>query len=180
MSTRFATSAAILMARVSVLGLLATADLAQAAEPGKVTIVSIDRATEVTTAPIAGESPVSEALWVPVDELPKLIGAELKPEGLCVGEICMPLEAAARQTLVQDHAGRSYVDLLGLAARLKQPVAAEPAEGVWSFGEIPAVREATWTNAEAPDFSLPNREGKEVKLSDFRGKKVLLLTWASW
>ncbi len=32
----------------------------------------------------------------------------------------------------------------------------------------------------APDFALPDREGRTVRLSDFRGKRVLLLTWASW
>ena len=32
----------------------------------------------------------------------------------------------------------------------------------------------------APDFALPNREGEVVRLSDFRGKKVLIITWASW
>jgi len=153
---------------------------ATATEADTVTIVSVDGATEVQPARIGDDSPLRDALWVPVDELPKLVGAELKPEGLCVGEICMPLDAATRRTLVQDHGGRSHVELLGLAAKLNQPVAAEPAEGVWSFGEIPDVREATWSNAEAPDFALPNREGKEVKLSDFRGKKVLILTWASW
>ena len=28
--------------------------------------------------------------------------------------------------------------------------------------------------------ALEDREGKTVRLQDFRGKKVLLLTWASW
>ena len=32
----------------------------------------------------------------------------------------------------------------------------------------------------APDFALPDREGKLVRLSDFKGKKVLIVTWASW
>jgi peroxiredoxin len=31
-----------------------------------------------------------------------------------------------------------------------------------------------------PDFSFPDADGKEVKLSDFKGKYVLVDVWASW
>lgn len=33
---------------------------------------------------------------------------------------------------------------------------------------------------EAPDFTLTNLKGKEVSLSDYRGKMVFLNFWASW
>ncbi|MDS2967913.1 thiol-disulfide oxidoreductase-associated lipoprotein SdbB [Streptococcus pneumoniae] len=32
----------------------------------------------------------------------------------------------------------------------------------------------------APNFTLQSMDGKEVKLSDFKGKKVYLKFWASW
>jgi peroxiredoxin len=33
---------------------------------------------------------------------------------------------------------------------------------------------------DAPDFTLPDLTGAEHALSEHRGKKVLLATWASW
>lgn len=35
-------------------------------------------------------------------------------------------------------------------------------------------------NQVAPDFTLKTLDGKEAKLSDYRGKKVILNFWATW
>ena len=38
----------------------------------------------------------------------------------------------------------------------------------------------SWYGKEAPDFTLTDITGKEHKLSDYKGKKVLLIFWATW
>ncbi len=42
------------------------------------------------------------------------------------------------------------------------------------------VQEADWVGKQAPQLSLPDANGKEVKLSSFKGKYVLVDFWASW
>jgi len=37
-----------------------------------------------------------------------------------------------------------------------------------------------WVGKEAPEISLPDTEGRTIKLSSFRGKYVLIDFWASW
>lgn len=37
-----------------------------------------------------------------------------------------------------------------------------------------------WIGKQAPDFSLPDADGKEISLNSFKGKYVLVDFWASW
>lgn len=37
-----------------------------------------------------------------------------------------------------------------------------------------------WVGKQAPDFGMPDVNGKEIRLSSFRGKYVLVDFWASW
>ena len=41
-------------------------------------------------------------------------------------------------------------------------------------------RNAALEGLEAPDFTLPDLDGVPRTLSELRGKKVFLATWASW
>jgi peroxiredoxin len=45
---------------------------------------------------------------------------------------------------------------------------------------IAAAPKPIWIGRQAPEISLPDTEGRTVKLSSFRGKYVLVDFWASW
>jgi peroxiredoxin len=52
--------------------------------------------------------------------------------------------------------------------------------GSFSSCEKPKDRQILQKGSPAPDFTLSDINGKEVHLSDFRGKVVLLEFWATW
>jgi peroxiredoxin len=56
---------------------------------------------------------------------------------------------------------------------LKTKIAAQPKQQE-------AAAPASWVNKPAPDFTLPDVNGKLVSLSSFKGKYVLVDFWASW
>jgi hypothetical protein len=50
----------------------------------------------------------------------------------------------------------------------------------WVLGQGARDRAAALRSLQAPDFTLPDPSGRPHSLSEHRGKKVLLVTWASW
>jgi hypothetical protein len=109
-------------------------------------------------------------LWIQTADLPRVNEFEVKPQGACRGDVCIPISKELKS-------GQTF-NLTGFARRVHQISVAD--SGVWSFGAIPVMRGAFLESRVAPDFAIPNRTGKIVHLSDFRGRKVLLVTWASW
>ncbi len=61
-----------------------------------------------------------------------------------------------------------------------RPVVSDRSQQVWSLGASAQEASNALQTLQAPDFTLPDLEGNAHSLSDFRGKKVFLTTWASW
>ena len=117
-----------------------------------------------------------DALWPPAAEARTATEWEAKPEGLCRGEVCVPLPAGRERELVDG--GR--INLAALWRHLGRPVLHSARGDVWVLGESAQQRAAALVSLEAPDFTLPDLDGRLHSLSEHRGKKVLLVAYASW
>lgn len=119
---------------------------------------------------------VGGGLWLSGDDFKRVSGWEFKPQGFCKGDVCVPVPDARKHEFA---AGGRY-NLAALANLLGQPVVTDEEHQAWCFGEAAAERKRMLTSLDAPDFTLPDLDGKMHSLSDYRGRKVLLLSWASW
>lgn len=108
------------------------------------------------------------------DDLSAATGWTLKAEGLCRGEVCVPVRD--RAGLVEE--GR--IDVAGFGTALGMPTVVDADEGVVALGERAAARAAVIATGIAPDFELPDLAGEPFRFSSIGRKKKLLLAWASW
>ncbi len=122
----------------------------------------------------------SKDLWVTMKDLKRATRFEVKPQGVCRDELCFPLPKARKADFISKKGGVSWFNLTEFARLIKQPFASDEKHGVWYFGSRSEEINDRLSSLEAPDFTLPDMNGKTHSLAEFRGKKVLLLTWASW
>jgi len=118
----------------------------------------------------------NDGLWLKRDDVAAATGWVLKPEGFCKGDICVPIPAGRENEFVTDDA----VNVGAFWALMDKPAVSTEAGDAWFLGEGSADRNAALTSLEAPNFTLKGLDGVEHSLVDFRGKRVLLATWASW
>jgi len=130
--------------------------------------------------PLKKTLPDVRHLWVTPEDFTRINGFELKPQGACYLDTCIPIRQSADSNLFVKRDGQSWFNVTAFADKVQQAYVVDHESGTWSFGMVPRARKAFLNSAIAPDFALKDRNGDVVKLSDFRGKKVLIITWASW
>ena len=110
------------------------------------------------------------SLDIDVEALEASTGWSMKPEGACKGDVCV--------VLAEGVVTGGRVDVPRLAERLRMPLLRDEAHGLWALGPESGGR--ALSTAKAPDLVLPDRHGRPFALSSLRGRKVLLVAWASW
>ena len=134
-----------------------------------VTVLTETTETRATPGPGAG-------LWLDRADMERATGWQLKPEGMCKDDVCVPIPGAREGDYVQG----DQVNVAAFWELMGKPTASSQAGDVWFLGEGAQSRNDALLSLEAPDFTLPDFSGKPHSLSDFRRKRVLLITWASW
>jgi hypothetical protein len=114
---------------------------------------------------------ILESLRVDPAEFADQTGWDPKPQGLCRGEVCVPAPGAVGDD--------GLLDVELAAARLGMPIVRDDGNGVWALGPETATGRALST-AQAADPELIDRQGNPFRLSSLRGRKVLLVAWASY
>ena len=129
---------------------------------------------------VANTLPDATDLWVAPEDLTRINDFVLKPEGACLDALCIPVLQDRDSEMFVRRSGQAWFNVTVLADKLQQAHVTDYEDGIWSFGVMPLERTPFLKGGIAPNFELADRDGNPVHLSDFLGKKVLLLTWASW
>ena len=112
--------------------------------------------------------------WIESRHLGDAIGWKLEPEGLCRGDVCVP---------VRDRAGMvdgDQVDVAAAAEALGRPALVDTEAATIAIGAPRQDRKRLLADRDAPDFTLPDLDGVERSLSDWGNRKRLLVAFASW
>jgi hypothetical protein len=135
------------------------------------TVIQADGAVQVDAEVDAPQGSVR----LRADAVQRSLGWERKDQGLCRGDVCIPSRSLAG---IEDDDGQ--FDLARLTELLGRPLALDIGADAAFVGVGAADRAARLARFEAPDFTLPDLDGRLHSLAEHRGKKVFLATWASW
>ena len=117
-----------------------------------------------------------ENLWLSGRDLESATGWALKPEGLCKADVCVPVP----RDRTGDFVSGGEINVAAFWRQMDLPLVHDDSGQTWVLGESATSRSAQLQSLDAPDFTLPDLDGRQHSLAAQRGKKVLLVTWASW
>ena len=127
-------------------------------------------------AAVGAEAP-GETLWVQRAR-PAPPAGKRSRKGSARARPASPIPAGREQEFIRD--GHINVAALCGATSVSLVLHSDPRRRVGSLARGAGERGAALASLDAPDFALPDLADRVHRLSDYRGRKVLLVTWASW
>ena len=115
-------------------------------------------------------------LWLTPQKFEAVTGFALKPEGFCRDTICIPIPPGREREFHR----RRKINVAAFAHLTHRPWVGTESGDCWVLEEPADARNEALRSLDAPDFELPDLDGRMHHLSDYRGSKVLLASWASW
>src|SRR5262245_2212920 len=76
-------------------------------------------------------APTADSLWISRADFETATGSQLKPEGLCTGELCTPVRTDVRARCTEGDA----VDAAALWTALERPVLSDRRLTLWVLGD---------------------------------------------
>ena len=111
---------------------------------------------------------IVESLEISAAQFEAGTGWEIKPEGACRGDVCVPLGR-----------GSGGFDPVAAAERLGMAFVTDDASGLRAIGPA-TIGERALSTAVAPELVLYDIDGAEFRLSSLRGQKVVIVSWAPY
>lgn len=134
-----------------------------------------------TDAIIDDAAPDGADLWLHLGDLTRASGWQLKREGACLGDVCVPLPTARRDRFVRgEDTVEPRFNLAELTRLLDMPSLHDERTETWCFVDNAGTRARRMASLDAPDFMLPDLSDKMRSLTEYRGQKIFMVAWASW
>jgi hypothetical protein len=115
-----------------------------------------------------------DTLLVPEDRLADITGWELNAEGLCRGDVCVPVRARP------DVRADGLVDLRVVTELTRQPFAFEHDVAAAAIGTAVDTHAGEPAGGRVHDLVLADVDGTPFRWTQLGRKKKVLVTWASW
>ena len=112
-----------------------------------------------------------DRLDLTLSDLQQQTGWEIKPEGACKDDVCVPLPGVETRP-------DGTIDGRAFAARMGMPIAIDDKHHLWALG--PRAGGRVLATATAPAIVLDDFDQNPFDVATLRGRKVLLVAWASW